>query len=300
MLAMAEQIEKEAGLGGDLPLLGGTRRGECNTHSIPPKPKTTQCPKRKNHFFTWNNYTEEQIGGLLEFFNANATKYAFQEEIAPTTGTPHLQGMVMFERERRSTEWDKEGKGHYEALNKKDGEYQLKEKSRKPNGRQWTKGFPKPLKLITPDYWWQEKILKIIDTEADDRTVHWYWSKKGGIGKSQFCKYLIVKKNAIFISKGSNADIMYVLMNSNIDTSPAVVINLPKSQGNNVCYDAIESIKDGIIFSPKYESGYKVFNSPHIFVFANEPPKQNKMFMERFIVTELTDGTPDIESDEEE
>lgn len=287
------------------PTLGAPGRGKGNPLILSPAEETlakvSRIPKRKNHFFTVNNHTEEFLGGLLEYFDRHALKYRIQEETGEN-GTPHLQGCVSFSVEKRDTVWDPQGKGHYEAL-KGTWEEAVKycSKTETRSGREWSKGLPKPLKLINPTYKWEQDILTLIKTEADNRTIHWYWSQNGGIGKSQFCKYLIVKENAVFISKGSNADIMYVLMSIERDID-VVVINLPKSQGNNVCYDAIESIKDGIIFSPKYESGYKVFNSPHIIIFANKPPKEDKMFMDRFIITQLgeIDGIkPDDDDDDE-
>lgn len=271
-------------LGGDR---GNTQNPIPSTEKSTEKQTSKQVPKRKNHFFTWNNYTEDQIGGILEYFNRNALKYAFQEEICPTTGTPHLQGMVMFQNECRSTVWDPTSKGHWEPLKKTDAVYQLKEASRKPNGRQWTKGLPKPLKLITPNFWWQKDILNLIKTEANDRNIHWYWSEAGSVGKSQFAKYLVVEKNAVFCSKGEYADICYTIMESNIEESGLVVINLPRKTENKICYEALECLIDGLIYSPKYESKYKVFNSPHIIIFSNAPPKIENMSEDRFIITQI-------------
>ncbi|AGJ74752.1 replication-associated protein [Dragonfly associated cyclovirus 4] len=42
--------------------------------------------------FTWNNYTEEDIIKTKEFLTNNCKYGIFGKEVAPTTGTPHLQG----------------------------------------------------------------------------------------------------------------------------------------------------------------------------------------------------------------
>jgi len=272
----------------------GVPGGEGGNPQSPSPPeetlaKVSRIPKRKNHFFTVNNHTEEFLGGMLEYFNRNALKYRIQEETGKE-GTPHLQGCVSFSKEIRDTVWDKKGLGHYEALIgtwEQSVEYCSKIETR--TGREWSKGLPKPLKLINPTYWWQREILSLIKTEANDRNIHWYWSDAGSVGKSQFSKYLIVKHKAIFISKGTNADIMYTVMESKIEESGLIVINLPRALGNRICYDALESLIDGVIFSPKYESGYKVFNSPHIIIFANQPPKIETMSTDRFIITQIDD-----------
>lgn len=53
----------------------------------------------RRHCFTLNNYTQEQIE-FLEYWDT-ATYICFSQEIAPTTGTPHLQGY--FETENQYT-----------------------------------------------------------------------------------------------------------------------------------------------------------------------------------------------------
>ena len=41
--------------------------------------------------FTWNNYTDDDIKYLVTKLKGSK-RYVFQEEICPTTGTPHLPG----------------------------------------------------------------------------------------------------------------------------------------------------------------------------------------------------------------
>jgi len=273
-----------------LGVLGGEKGNTHNLLPIPPKAKNGQVPQRKNHFFTWNNYTEEQIGGLLEYFNKHALKFAFQEEIAPETGTPHLQGMVMFSKETRSTVFDPKSKGHWEPLKKSDGAYQLKDESRKPNGRQWSKGLPKPVKLITPDRQWELDILEIIKNDPDDRTIHWYWSKAGKMGKTCFSKYLAMKHGAIALS-GKSADMKNGVIDyhkSNGDYPELIIIPIPRSFNTDYLnYEGIEIIKDMFFYSGKYEGGQVCGNPPHLFVFANIPPDFSKLSIDRWIVTEI-------------
>jgi len=268
--------------------LGGERG---NTHNPLPKPTTSkngQVPQRKGHFFTWNNYTESDIGGILDFFDKHATKYAFQEEIAPTTGTPHLQGMVMFPKDTRSTVWDPKSKGHYEKLKKSDGVYQLKELSRAPGGRQWTKGFPKPIKILTTLRPWQLAIERLILSEPDDRKIYWFWEGPGHIGKSTFVKYLAVKHKILFCDGGKKADLINLVFNQDMDETRCVIWDLPRSSRGNISYSTLESVKNGMVCNTKYETGVKIFNSPHIIVFANFPPDApEQLSADRWEITEL-------------
>lgn len=269
----------------NLGVLGGD---EGNTHNFVSLKQSKQVPKRKNHFFTINNYTEDQIGGLLEYFNKHATKYAFQEEIAPTSGTPHLQGMVMFPREIRSTVFDPASKGHWEKLKDYTGTYQLKEETRKPNGRQWTFGFPKPINVITNLYPWQKEIEELYLSEPDDRKVYWFWESNGNIGKSAFVKYMVIKYKCLFCDGGKKSDIINLIFNNNMDNCKCIIWDLPRSNKGKISSSTVECVKNGLICNTKYETGVKVFNSPHVFIFSNYYPEDTEELSEdRWIIKKI-------------
>lgn len=272
MLAMAKTIEIEAALAG----LGGLRREGGNTHSPSNAKKTLQEPKRKQHFFTINNHTEEFLGGLLTYFNEHSLKYRIQEETGET-GTPHLQGCVQFDKEIRSSCWDKQSKGHYEKLK---GSWQdcvdYCSKIETRTGRQWDKGLPKPIKLIETLYPWQEEVKNILTSDVyDDRKIYWFWEPNGNVGKSQFAKYMYVKHQTMYLGSGKYADLMNLVFNADMDICQSIIFDIPRSQGNKISYSALESIKVGLITNTKYETGMKVFNPPIIVVFANCEPNLN-------------------------
>lgn len=50
----------------------------------------------RNFVFTLNNYTEEHIQQLSSLLDGKAKYVAFSREVAPSTGTPHLQGYLNF------------------------------------------------------------------------------------------------------------------------------------------------------------------------------------------------------------
>ena len=267
--------------------LGGLGGGGGNTHS-PPLIKESQVPKRKIHFFTINNYTESFLGGLLLFFNAHAKKYQIQEETGEN-GTPHLQGVVMFDKECRSTIWDTKSLGHYEKLKGKFEDaviYCSKAETR--SGRQFSKGLPKPIKIIENLYDWQQKIEDIYLGEPDDRKIYWFWEINGNIGKSAFVKYMVVKHKCLFCDGGKKADLINLVFNNDMDECKCVIWDLPRSTKGNISYSTLESIKNGMVCNTKYETGVKFFNSPHIFVFANYPPeKPEELSADRWVITEL-------------
>ncbi len=68
-----------------------------------------------------------------------------------------------------------------------------------------------------------------------------------------------------------------------------VIIDLARTQAESVnyFYQFIESLKNGVLFSPKYESGQKIFKPPHVFVFANYEPDQTKLSADRWNIVQL-------------
>ena len=49
----------------------------------------------------------------------------------------------------------------------------------------------------------------------------------------------------------------------------------------------MESIKNGRVFSAKYESKMKVFDPPHVICFANFEPKREAMSADRWAIVDL-------------
>lgn len=249
------------------------------------KPK--QPPSRLNHFFTFNDYTDEEVAPLVDTLKKFAYKGKIQSEVGES-GNKHLQGMIWCKKKHRDTEFKLSKKIHWEKLMDVDDTRGYCSKDDTWDGKyrfEW--GFPKPLKLITPDKDWQIEILKLIDEEPDDRKVHWFWSEKGGIGKSQFAKYCVAKKDALFFEEGKKADIMHLIFEAPEERLRTMIIDVPRANGNNISYKAIESIKNGLIYSPKYEGGYKLFNSPHVIIFANAEPKYYELSDDRWVVKNI-------------
>lgn len=70
--------------------------------------------RSKNFVFTWNNYDDESIATLA----ALDPKYMYYgKEVAPSTGTPHLQGYIVFKNQMTDTSIRKKLKGcHVEIM----------------------------------------------------------------------------------------------------------------------------------------------------------------------------------------
>lgn len=211
--------------------------------------------------------------------------FIIQEEKG-AEGTAHLQGTLKLKRRKRLSELKKlNTKIHWEATKCVTSSLAYCTKEATRNGCQWVHGIqvPEPLILQEP-YGWQLPILSIIQQQPSPRTIHWYWDPNGGVGKTTLCKYLVVKYQAIYVS-GKSSDIFHSI--SKAPSKKLVLFDFPRSQQDFINYAAIEKVKDGLIFSGKYDSTQLVFNTPHVIVFANLPPDYSKLSSDRWCVTQL-------------
>jgi len=252
-----------------------------------PAPKKQQNA-RMHWFFTFNNYVSEDIIILRKVFDELCYMYAFQEEKGEE-GTPHLQGIISMKKRARWTEFGLPKEIHWEKpINVKDCyKYCTKELTR--NGDVFVKNFsvPKPVKIIFNLYEWQKDIVKIIQGPIDSRKVYWFWDEDGNIGKSALIKYCCVKFGVTFCCGGKYSDIMNLIFNTDMNMCDCVMFDIPRCNNGMISYSSIESIKNGLVCNTKYETGYKVFNSPHVVIFANCEPDLSMLSKDRWIIRKL-------------
>ncbi len=159
---------------------------------------------------------------------------------------------------------------------------------------------PKKVKVLDDDqlYDWQLDICSVLEKDPDDRTIHWYWSDTGNVGKSTFQKYLCVKYGAIILG-GKSADCKHAIVEyekTHGDKPEIIVCNIPRSfDPKFISYQAFEEIKDMCFHSGKYEGGMVVGNCPHLIIFANIPPNKDKMSKDRWNIVNLDPEEPEDE-----
>lgn len=123
---------------------------------------------------------------------------------------------------------------------------------------------------------WQEDLLKSLKNQTD-RQVDWVVDTQGNKGKTFLAKYLMCEKEAFYVQGGKTQDIAYAYNYEKI-----VVFDFTRSQQEFVNYSVIESFKNGIIFSPKYESITKKFESCKVLCLSNWAPDLSKLSMDRW------------------
>lgn len=251
--------------------------------------ETASC-KRENQYnywcFTLNNYELDQMEQMEQVLKHKCRWYVFQEETGES-GTPHLQGTICLEKKQRLTGLKViNPKIHWEPTKavKASLAYCTKQYSR--TGRQFVYGIELPKQLdVEEPHGWQLQVMEIINQTPDNRTINWFWEPTGGVGKTTLCKYLVVKHNALMLT-GKSAD-MYHMLAKYPNKRVLILVDCPRSQQDYINYGAIEHIKNGLVFSGKYEGAQLVFNCPHVFCFANEPPNKGLMSEDRWNVVRI-------------
>lgn len=270
------------------------------------KGNTKQSSPAKKWCFTLNNYTDEDEKYLVpELLNEIGTKWQFGKETAPTSGTPHLQGWVHLKKKQRITGLKKyDNRIHWERQKAKDDlkaiDYTSKEDTNaKTTIRRRTLGTYS--EITWKD--WQKEIIDICETKPDNRTVHWYWEKGGNTGKSFLTKYLVSTYNAMIVN-GKVADIAHQVGKRCEDdiAIDVVIFDMPRCSKGLLSYQAIEMLKNGLIYSGKYEGGQYIFDPPHVIIFANEAPEKKMLSADRWHIVKIPNKlveTEGYDSDED-
>lgn len=261
-----------------------------NTRSpFPSEPSTKkQICQRIKHFFTYNNYKKEDIEPIEATFNTLGFKWAMQSEIGEKCGTPHLHGCILLKKKMRDTEFNLPKQIHWESVKDWDQciKYCLKDETHD--------GFYRKSKGISiikyKIYWntWNTWLYnELVHTEPDNRTINWIWSKKGKLGKTNFTRMMIEKHSAVYASGGKYTDVMNLIYHTDMDTCNCVIFGMPKHH-TNISYSALESIKDGLVSNMKsFKNGSKIFNPPHVIVFANFPPNKENLMEDRWNILNI-------------
>lgn len=253
------------------------------------KPMSKRSPETKSYCFTLNNYSDLELNNIIEILKKEGAQYIIGKEIG-AQNTPHLQGYFKlkvkkpFDRIMR-------------LLNNKRIHLEKCKGTTSQNELYCTKDMnfvsnyykaPEKLELLPNLKEWMREIETILLEKANNRAVYWLWEPEGGVGKSSFAKYLCHSYEAIFIDEGKKSDLMNVLFNiKRIDSKSIIVFDIPRNNGNAISYKAIESIKNGLILNTKYETGMKIFNSPHVLIFSNFYPNINELSLDRWRIGEI-------------
>ncbi|MEO5351347.1 MAG: hypothetical protein H7836_17145, partial [Magnetococcus sp. YQC-3] len=113
---------------------------------------------------------------------------------------------------------------------------------------------------------WQRDLLRDTEGDAPDRTIIWYVDTVGGKGKTDMAIHMVSNLGWLRLTNGKTADIALTWNGQN------VVFDYSRSQAEYINYGVLEDLKNGAIFSGKYQSVSKIYARPWVVVFANFAP----------------------------
>lgn len=288
------------------------------------------APRR--YCFTINNFTPEDEQRLTAL--ADGCKYLVYGRERGASGTPHLQGFVIFNSSVVfSTAKNKIGQNaHLESARgtsdqasdycKKDGDFvEFGELGRQQGKRsdwelykEWVveygcvpsrfdiiREFPalwaryrkacieyaealSPPPVLTqsePREGWQTQVAAVLESPAVERKVYFVINPGGNCGKTWMCQYALTKypERVQVFRIGKRDDLAHC-----VDVDKDIfLLDIPRNQMTFLQYSVLESLKDRMVFSPKYESALKVLKkTPTVIVFANEEPDMTALTEDRY------------------
>jgi hypothetical protein len=140
----------------------------------------------------------------------------------------------------------------------------------------------KPLRV------WQAKLWRYLDGPPSDRKVKFIIDPQGNTGKSWFARYYEENshKKVQLLTSSKHENLAYAYK---VDTN-VLFMDVPRSKYEYLSFDFLESVKNGCLFSGKYASCTKRFDTPHVVVFMNQMPPMDKLSTDRYDVEVITNS----------
>lgn len=130
---------------------------------------------------------------------------------------------------------------------------------------------------------WQRHLKTLLEEPPNRRTIIFVVDEVGNSGKSWFADWYQQDSGDTcqILTPGKRADMAYMLQPG----LKVLFLDAPRSkQSAFVQYDFLEDLKNGRVFSSKYESYMKTYEPMHIVVLMNESPDMTKLSADRYKV----------------
>lgn len=133
---------------------------------------------------------------------------------------------------------------------------------------------------------WQVELQELLLSDPNDRSIVFVVDKDGNNGKSWFANVWMSRnyETTQILTPGKGVDLAFAAKTS----CKYFFLDCPRSrQGEFICYDFLEGLKNGRIFCPKYESRMKYFPKMHVVVLTNSDPDFTKLSEDRYVVINI-------------
>lgn len=252
--------------------------------SVSPLLGNTNTKRGRRWCFTLNNYTDNEYDLIADFAKLKSCYYIIGKEVGDVSKISHLQGYLEFKNQVRFETLKKlNDRIHWEsAKGDRDANYTY---CSKDNDFICSDSVKSELDEIMEEYndviWYpyQQRIIDLINGPIDRRKIYFVVDYEGNKGKSYLCKYLDLKFDVI-IADGKSDNIFNQVLNAK--NRRVVICDVPRCNLGFINYGALEKVKNGHIYSGKYEGGKCIFKIPHVFVFMNEMPDMTSLSKDRY------------------
>lgn len=133
----------------------------------------------------------------------------------------------------------------------------------------------------------QQYLVDLTNNEPNSRAINWIYDEYGNNGKTYICKNYFIPLGAFYASGGKKEDIAHAYNGENV-----ILLDFPRSWKDYINYGLIEKLKDGLVFSGKYNWKLKVnYDKIHLIVLWNSLPDTSAMSADRWnIITVHKNG----------
>jgi len=237
---------------------------------------------------------------LFPSHDRGGNRFAYQFEVGEESGTPHLEGLILFKNARSFGSIKKKlTRAHIEVMKgtvKQAFLYCTKLKTRVAGP--WT-NMDSHLKYVeqpptgclsgTILKEWQENLLSYISEEPTYREILWIFDAEGNAGKTSISKHICQMNDDAIVVSGKASDMKFAIATMVHKGTPpkTIILDIPRSMEGYVSYGGIEELKNGIFFSGKYESGMVMYDNPHVVVMANFLPEYDMLSQDRWLTWTL-------------
>jgi len=128
---------------------------------------------------------------------------------------------------------------------------------------------------------WQSKLLAYCSGTPHGREILFVVDPKGNAGKTYIADFLEEKLEGVQVMIPAKLiDLAYELR----ETTKVLIVDVPRSKTGYIeyLYSFLEFVKNGRVFSSKYEPVTKRFPPPHVVVMMNTEPDMSALSEDRY------------------
>lgn len=140
---------------------------------------------------------------------------------------------------------------------------------------------------------WQKRLDEIINQKPHPRKIICIIDRTGNAGKSWFVRRAVALYGANMFNNSRTTDIVHGWNPvPRPGKQPMCFFDFQRSMQSCINWGAVENVKNGLAFDPKYESGLKAGPIPHVICMLNQPPDTEKMSKDRWWMWYLPNPHP--------